>query len=158
VTLLGKIIERATGLDLEEFSRDYLFTPLGIADFQWPSMRPDLIAAHGDLKLRPRDMAKVGQIFLEGGEWKGERILTAGWVERSVRGALAGDYGYLWWGDFYRNRTGPYASFSARGWGGQRIHVFPDLDLVVVFTGGNYESWEPVDAIMDSCILPAVRP
>jgi CubicO group peptidase (beta-lactamase class C family) len=145
-------------MDLEEFSRRYLFTPLGISQFQWPYMRPDLIAAHGDLKLRPRDMAKVGQTVLDGGTWDGAPVLAADWVKRSVQEALAGDYGYLWWGDYFRNRMGPYASFSARGWGGQRIHVFPELELVVVFTGGNYESWEPVDAIMENHILSAVQP
>ncbi|MFC1660352.1 serine hydrolase domain-containing protein [Gemmatimonadota bacterium] len=158
VTLLGKIIEKASGVDLEEFSARYLFGPLGITDFQWPYIRPDLIAAHGDLKLRPRDMAKLGQTFLDEGLWEGERILAADWALESVRDAMDGDYGYLWWGDHYRNRYGPYRSFSARGWGGQRIHIFPDLDMVVVFTGGNYESWEPVDVIVEQHILAAVRP
>lgn len=158
VTLLGKVVGRASGMGLEEFSSRYLFGPLGIAAFQWPYMRPDLVAAHGDLKLRPRDMAKLGQVFLDQGLWEGERILEPSWVTESVREAMNGGYGFLWWGDHYRNRYGPYRSYSARGWGGQRIHVFPDLDLVVVFTGGNYETWEPVDAIMENHILAAVVP
>lgn len=158
VTLLGRIIEVASGMNLEDFSARYLFEPLGISQFRWPYMRPDLIAAHGDLRLRPRDMAKLGQTMLSDGIWNEVRILPGAWVRSSVRDALAGDYGYLWWGDRFRNRTGPYASFSARGWGGQRIHVFPGLDLVVVFTGGNYETWEPVDAIIENHILAAVRP
>jgi CubicO group peptidase (beta-lactamase class C family) len=158
VTLLGKVVEKASGMGLEEFSSRYLFGPLGIAAFQWPYLRPDLVAAHGDLKLRPRDMAKLGQVFLDQGLWEGERILEPSWVTESVREAMNGGYGFLWWGDHYRNGYGPYRSYSARGWGGQRIHVFPDLDLVVVFTGGNYESWEPVDAIMENHILAAVVP
>lgn len=158
VTLLGKIIELASGMNLEEFSKRYLFEPLGIAQFQWPYMRPDLIAAHGDLKLRPRDVAKLGQTMLSEGVWDDRQILPAAWARRAVQDALDGDYGYLWWGDRFRNRSGPYASFSARGWGGQRIHVFPELDLVVVFTGGNYESWEPVDAIIENHVLAAVQP
>jgi CubicO group peptidase (beta-lactamase class C family) len=156
VTLLGKIIEEASGLDLETFSERYLFTPLGITDFTWPYMRSDLIVAHGDARLRPRDMAKLGQMFLDGGLWGGERILSEDWVDRATAGALQRDYGYLWWGDRYRGGQSTYRSFSARGWGGQRIIVFPHLDLVVVFTGGNYETWEPVDALMDEHILPAV--
>jgi CubicO group peptidase (beta-lactamase class C family) len=158
VTLLGKLIENASGLDLETFSERYLFTPMGITAFTWPYMRRDLIAAHGDARLRPRDMAKLGQMFLDGGTWAGRQIVSRSWVERATRGALEGDYGYLWWGDGYRGGQEAYRSYSARGWGGQRIIVFPVLDMVVVFTGGNYESREPVDDIMERHILPAVRP
>jgi CubicO group peptidase (beta-lactamase class C family) len=157
VTLLGKLIEKASGLDLETFSQRYLFTPMGVTDFTWPYMRPDLIAAHGDARLRPRDMAKLGQMFLDGGLWAGERVLSDAWVDRATAGALEGDYGYLWWGDGYRGGQLAYKSYSARGWGGQRITVFPELDIVVVLTGGNYETWEPVDAIIEQHILPAVR-
>jgi CubicO group peptidase (beta-lactamase class C family) len=156
VTLLGKLIEKASGLNLERFSQEYLFDPLGVTDFTWPYMRPDLIAAHGDARLRPRDMAKLGQMFLDGGVWAGERIVSEAWVERATAGALAGDYGYLWWGDGYHGGQSAYRSYSARGWGGQCIIVFPELDMVVVFTGGNYESWEPVDVIVEQHVLPAV--
>ncbi|MCK5650328.1 MAG: serine hydrolase [Gemmatimonadetes bacterium] len=156
VTLLGKLIEKASGMNLEAFSEQYLFTPLGITEFTWPYMRSDLIAAHGDARLRPRDMAKLGQMFLDGGEWGGERQLAEEWVDRATQDALDGPYGYLWWGDSYRGGQSAYRSYSAQGWGGQRIHVFPELDMVVVFTGGNYETAEPVDIIMEQHILPAV--
>ncbi len=156
VTLLGKLIEKASGMNLEAFSEEYLFTPLGITQFTWPYMRSNLIAAHGDARLRPRDMAKLGQTFLDGGVWAGERLLSEEWVGQATQDALGGDYGYLWWGDSYRGGQSAYRSYSARGWGGQRIHVFPELDMVVVFTGGNYETMEPVDNIMEQLILPAV--
>jgi CubicO group peptidase (beta-lactamase class C family) len=159
VTLLGKIVERASGLDLETFSVRYLFSPLGIAAFEWPYMRRDLIAAHGDLDLRPRDMAKLGQMMLDGGVWNGRRILPEAWVEASWRRTFAQPgpslgYGYLWWLRFY-GAGGSICSFSAEGWGGQRIIVLPDLDAVVVFTGGNYRSPEPVDTILQQHVLPA---
>lgn len=159
VTLLGKLIERAAHLDLETFSVRYLFSPLGIKDFEWPYMKRDLIAAHGDLDLRPRDMAKLGQMMLNGGVWNGRRILPEAWVEASWRPTFAQPapnvgYGYLWW----LRSHGPalaVRAFSAEGWGGQRIIVLPGLDAVVVFTGGNYRSPEPVDTIMREHILPA---
>ena len=156
VTLLGKLIEKASGKNLEAFSDQYLFTPLGVTDFSWPYMKPTLIAAHGDARLRPRDMAKLGQLFLDGGVWNGTRILPESWVEAATGGALDGDYGYLWWGDGSWGGYEVFRSFSARGWGGQWIIVLPDLDMVVVFTGGNYESWDPVETIMVEHILPAV--
>jgi CubicO group peptidase (beta-lactamase class C family) len=83
VTLPGKIIERASGLDLESFSDRYLFAPMGITDFAWPYIKPDLIAAHGDLDLRPRDMAKIGQMMLSGGVWDRRQILASDWVDAS---------------------------------------------------------------------------
>ncbi|MFC1726608.1 serine hydrolase domain-containing protein [candidate division KSB1 bacterium] len=155
VTLLGKIIEKASGLNLEEFSEQYLFTPMGISDFRWPYIKPDLIAAHGDLKLRPRDMAKIGQMYLNGGVWEGEQIVTAEWVEKSTAGAFQSGYGYLWWGRNYNVNGEPIRSYAARGWGGQHISVLPDLDMVVVFTGGNYDSNTPEEYILEHYILPA---
>lgn len=155
VTLLGKVVEEASGLDLEAFSERYLFSPLGVTDFSWPYMRPTLIAAHGDAKLRPRDMAKLGQLFLDGGVWDGSQVLSQSWVQAATQGALEGDYGYLWWGDGSWGGYEVFRSFSARGWGGQWIIVLPELDMVVAFTGGNYESWDPVEAIMVEHILPA---
>ena len=156
VTLLGKLVEKAVGQDLEAFSGQYLFTALGVTEFSWPYMRPTLIAAHGDARLRPRDMLKLGQLFLDGGVWNGTRILSEGWVQEATEGALAGDYGYLWWGDGSWGGYEIFRSFSARGWGGQWIIVLPELDMVVVFTGGNYESWDPVETIMAGHVLPAV--
>jgi CubicO group peptidase (beta-lactamase class C family) len=165
VTLLGKIIERASGLDLETFSDLYLFSPMGIEEFAWPYIRRDLIAAHGDLDLRPRDMAKLGQMMLSGGVWNQRRILPAEWVEASWEQAVAFrqpsaylGYGYLWWLRSYGVASAATPAFCAEGWGGQRIIVLPDLDAVVVFTGGNYHSPEPVDTIMERHIVPAIVP
>jgi CubicO group peptidase (beta-lactamase class C family) len=158
VTLLGKIIEKATGLSLDDYSGQALFGPLGLVpgQYPWPYINGDLIAAHGDLKLRPRDMVKLGQLFLDGGEWQGERIISQAWVDQASTRAITDGYGYLWWGDRYRSGSSTYRSFSARGWGGQSIIVFPEMDMVVVFTGGNYDSADPTDTIVESHILPAV--
>jgi CubicO group peptidase (beta-lactamase class C family) len=158
VTLLGKIIEKASGRSLDDYSGQALFGPLGLTagQYPWPYINANLIAAHGDLKLRPRDMGKLGQLFLDGGVWQGQRLISQEWVERAGASAMATGYGYLWWGDRYWSGGPTYDSFSAQGWGGQRIIVFPGLDMVVVFTGGNYESWDPADQIVENHILPAV--
>ncbi len=65
--VLGEAIRRATGLRLDRFSEDYLFTPLGITDLSWYLIRPDFVYASGDVSLRPRDLAKLGRLFLRGG-------------------------------------------------------------------------------------------
>jgi CubicO group peptidase (beta-lactamase class C family) len=178
VNLLGEVIRKASGMRIDDFSAKYLFAPLGITEYQWDHINPDIIHASGNLKLRPRDMAKFGQLFLNGGTWKGERIVPGEWVKRSTSAQVAipwdsladplgdeyvdlsqteGDrYGYLWWLKTYDVNAQKIPSFYADGWGGQNIIVFPSLELVAVFTGGNYVGPEPVDDIVTRYVLPAV--
>jgi CubicO group peptidase (beta-lactamase class C family) len=120
-----------------------------------------MIHASGNLKLRPRDMAKLGYLFLKDGLWQGERIISERWVEESTRKHAsplwADGYGYQWWLRTYRVGSKPVEAFYADGWGGQRIMGFPSLDMVVVFTGGNYVQGHPLDEIVTRYILPAVH-
>jgi CubicO group peptidase (beta-lactamase class C family) len=146
---------------MDDFAEEHLFTPLGITNYEWDHINPDMIHASGNLKLRPRDMAKLGYLFLNGGIWRGERIVSEGWVEESTKGHVlprwADGYGYQWWLRTYHSGSTAVDSFYAAGWGGQRITVFPSLDMVVVFTGGNYVGEGPVDEIISRHILPSVR-
>ncbi|MCP4542198.1 MAG: serine hydrolase [Chloroflexi bacterium] len=159
--LLGKVIREATGQRMDDFAAEYLFAPLGITDYEWDHINLDMIHASGNLKLRPRDMAKFGYLFLSGGVWNGEQIISQEWVETSTKEHIStpwGDgYGYQWWLKTYHYGSALVDSFYAVGWGGQRIIVFPSLDMVLVFTGGNYVDQEPVDEIITRYILPAVR-
>jgi CubicO group peptidase (beta-lactamase class C family) len=168
VNLLGEIIRRATGLRMDNFAREFLFEPLGITAYEWDFIKPDFIHASGNLKLRPRDMAKIGALYLNGGVWQGQRIISQEWVEASTRefvriprgGALSGHadaYGYQWFLKTYHSEATSINAFFRSGWGGQKIIVFPSLDMVVVFTGGNYAEPEPVDEIVTRYILPAVH-
>jgi CubicO group peptidase (beta-lactamase class C family) len=159
--LLGEVIRESTGLRMDGFAEQYLFAPLGITNYEWDHINPDMIHASGNLKLRPRDMAKFGYLFLNGGIWRGERIVSEEWVEESTKGHAstpwADGYGYQWWLKTYRLGSTSVDSFYAAGWGGQRIIVFPSLEMVCVFTGGNYVGEEPVDEIINRYILPAVH-
>jgi len=159
--LLGEVIRETTGLRMDDFAKEYLFAPLGITNYEWDHINPDMIHASGNLKLRPRDMAKLGYLFLNGGTWKGERIVSEEWIEESTKGRVsplwADGYGYQWWLRTYHSNSTSVDSFYADGWGGQRIAVFPGLDMVVVFTGGNYVGEVPADDIVVRFILPAVR-
>jgi CubicO group peptidase (beta-lactamase class C family) len=92
-------------------------------------------------------MAKVGQLFLQGGVWEGTLVISGEWVGQSVQTVVISrsqtsdhhirtGYGYLWWtGSF----DGGHEAYVAKGWGGQFIVVIPELDLVTVVTGGNYD-------------------
>jgi CubicO group peptidase (beta-lactamase class C family) len=165
VALLGKVIERGAGMGLEAFCNRYLFGPLGITNYQWTYFKPNFVAAWGDLKLRPRDMAKFGQLFLDGGMWDGQRIVSEEWVEKSTQpwyefgGTWWGGsdaYGYLWWHIPFSVGGQTYRAYSSMGWGGQYIMVFQELGMVVVFTGGNFYTGEPCYEIVQNHIIPAV--
>jgi CubicO group peptidase (beta-lactamase class C family) len=159
--VLGEVIRAATGMRMDAFAENYLFAPLGITDYEWDSINQDVIHASGNLRLRPRDIAKFGYVYLNDGIWQGERIISEGWVRNSSQNHMklsgTSGYGYQWWLTTYRSGTRSYDVFYAAGWGGQRIVVFPALDMVVVFTGGNYVEAEPVDEIIERYILPAVK-
>jgi CubicO group peptidase (beta-lactamase class C family) len=159
--LLGEAIREVSGLRMDDFAEAYLFDPLDITNYEWDYINSDMVHASGNLRLRPRDMAKFGYLFLTRGVWKGERVISEEWVEEStkkhVSPSWADGYGYQWWLKTYRSDSISVDSFYAAGWGGQRIIVFPSLDLVLVFTGGNYVGQEPVDEIVVRYILPAVQ-
>ncbi len=159
--LLGEVIRSATGQRMDAFAEEHLFGPLGITDYAWDFINPDMIHASGNLQLRPRDMAKLGQLCLNGGVWEGQRIVSEAWIAEStqkhVTHSTTSGYGYQWWLETYRVGSASVDAFSALGWGGQKIMVFPDLEMVVVFTGGNYASGDPSEEILTRYILPAVQ-
>ena len=169
VNLLGELIRSATGRRMDDFAQEVLFEPLGIEEYEWDFIKPDFIHASGNLKLRPRDMAKIGYLFLNGGVWDGKRVIPESWTRASTLeqipiprdSPLAGHaegYGYQWFTKTYHVDGEPVEAYFRSGWGGQRIIVFPELDLVLVFTGGYYVAPEPVDEIVSEYILPAVLP
>jgi len=151
--LLSAIIQQATGMRTFSFARTYLFEPLGISRVYWPSDPQGIVFGAGGLRLTPRDMAKFGQLYLQGGVWDGKQIVPAEWIEASVAPQVnahgaASYYGYQWW----VRGSGTYA---AHGYRGKRIFVIPDLEMVVVFTAdlsGNAPS-----VILSNFIIPAAR-
>jgi CubicO group peptidase (beta-lactamase class C family) len=159
--VVGEIIQAATGQRMDIFAEKYLFAPLGISDYAWEFINDDMVFASGDLQLRPRDMAKLGQLYLNGGVWEGKRIVSEAWIAESTQKHMTlsttSGYGYLWWLDTYRVGSTAVDAFSAEGWGGQRIIVIPDWEMIVVFTGGNYASEDPSEEILTRYILPAVQ-
>ncbi|MBN1875474.1 MAG: serine hydrolase [Anaerolineae bacterium] len=159
--LLGEVIRSATGQRMDAFAEEVLFGPLVITDYAWDFINSDMIHASGNLQLRPRDMAKLGQLCLNGGMWEGKRIVSEAWIAEStqkhVTHSATSGYGYQWWLKTYRVGTDSVDAYYASGWGGQQIMVFPDLGMVVVFTGGNYVTAEPSEEILTRYILPAVQ-
>lgn len=139
--LLSGIVTRSTGASALDFARRELFGPLGIADVAWPADRQGISHGWGDLHLQPRDMAKIGYLWLHSGRWENRQLVPADWMRAAVQmhshpGWNPGqEYGYGIW--VYPDRTPP--EFEGLGRGGQRISVLPARNLVVVFTGGEFE-------------------
>jgi CubicO group peptidase (beta-lactamase class C family) len=161
--LLGGILKNATGQYADRFAEQYLFTPMGITDYLWLKHPDGTIYVHGDLFLKPRDMAKIGYLMLNQGQWQHKQIVSRKWVKASTRKHIETfkgfGYGYQW-------RVGKSVmcdreieAFWASGTGGQKIYVFPKLDLVVVFTSkifGNNSGHDRNEAMLADFIIPAV--
>jgi CubicO group peptidase (beta-lactamase class C family) len=166
--LLGNIIERVSGKSLEDFARETLFAPLGISDWQWMKYRNERIASAAGLRLRPRDAAKIGQLVLNGSDWNGKQIVSSKWIEQSVTprfqalGYFGGlfHYGQQWWMGRTLSGEKDVKWIAAKGLGGQRIIIVPELDLVVMVTQGLFASGRQGQATLDilaNYIIPYAR-
>lgn len=145
VDLLAGVIFSATGQHADAFAREALFAPLGITAYDWEyGKRNGYVLMDGSLQLRPRDLAKVGATVAAGGVWDGRRVISKEWIDESTRTHMStgqlpalGGYGYLWWTGEMPTSRGTTPVVVANGQGSQFIMIFPNLDLVVVSTGGN---------------------
>lgn len=135
--ILVELVGRACESNPQEFAEEQLFLPLGIDDYEWQELRIGNPNGASGLSLKPRDMAKIGYLYLRDGIWDGKRILPKDWVSRTstayyyVRNPLEPwdlNYGYLWW-------VHEDGIFAAHGLKGQFITLIPDYDLMAVSTG-----------------------
>ena len=156
---LGGVVARLTGEPVDVFAARRLFAPLGITAFEWRRYKDGTVQTGGGLSLRPRDMAKLGQLYLDRGSWAGQQVVCEDWVESATAQQVEGvDYGYQWWRTRFDVGGRSLPSFYASGRGGQFVFVLPDLELVAVFTGGNTDEryMQPFD-MMTRHVLPAVH-
>lgn len=138
--LLSVILTEATGMSTHDFAFEYLFRPLGMSDqdFGWAAFGQGYFNGAADLVLKPKDMMKIGNLFLNNGKYNDNQIVPSNWVEESTQKQINSDYavgygpsyGYLWW----VNNDMQYDFYFANGYGGQFIVVYPALELVVVAT------------------------
>jgi len=149
--LLSAILTQKTGTNALAFARRELFAPLGIHDVAWPADARGNNHGWGDLQMHPRDMAKLGQLFLQRGRWGNRSVISDAWIRNATRAHVertsnADHYGYFWW---VKGKDHP-GMFEAVGRGGQRITVWPAKDLVVVFAGGGFEPGDLAPFILKS--------
>ncbi len=164
--LLGAIIEKKSSMGIMDFAEKYLFGPLGISKYEW-WQTGKVTRTDAGLSLRPRDMAKFGSLFVNKGKWNGNQIISGKWIEEAtteqikIFPVMATGYGYQWWIYNFNVNYKMIKANVADGFGGQRICVFPDLDMVVVFTAGNYSMpgmmvISMMYGMVNNYILPAI--
>ena len=151
--LLSAILQKTTGMRSLDFAKKYLFNPLGIQKVKWEANSQGIDVGYGKMWLKPHDMAKFGWLFLKNGKWKNNTIVSEKWVMESTEGHLDADvfdrYGYQWWID----KNGWY---GALGFGGQRIFVVPQFDMVAVFT--SHKAYKKPDRLMWNYVIKSVVP
>ena len=169
INLLGGIVRNTTQRSLLDLFQEYYAGPLDIRDYH-ANLMPTTgdMYLGGGIRLRPRDLLKLGQLYLDHGVWNGRRVLSARWTDLATRQysafpasayAPGHGYGYTW--HLFEVQSGgkTYREYMAQGNGGQLVMVVPELDLVAEFTAGNYNAF-PVwrkyfEQLMPEYIIPA---
>jgi len=160
VTLLGVLLERATGEPLTAFAARELFAPLGIDRVEWQRSPMGTAQTGGGLSLRSRDLLRLAQLYADSGRVNGRRLLSSEWISQSVRPHAQIDettqYGYLWWLRTYAPREDRV--WMMTGNGGNKVLVVPARGLTIVITSTNYgqrDAHALTDRLLTEFILPA---
>ena len=139
--LLTTVLKRSANMTSKEFADKYLFGPLGIKNYAWyHDSNYNYVGGH-TIFIRPRDLARIGQMILDGGQYQGRQIVSKEWLKKSFTpyvskfvttddGKTTFDYGYLWWLDEYQGYTYQFAW----GHGGQFLFMIPKANMLVVTT------------------------
>lgn len=141
--ILADLITRGTGQTLDAYARDRLFTPMGIRDWSWVTDVHGRPMAFNGLRMRPRDLLKIGRLVLAGGRWNGHQLVPADWIAQSMAPAFKTDvrdfrYGRQWWAGTVQWHGQTLDWHGGFGNGGQRLYVIPRLDMAIAVTAGAY--------------------
>lgn len=147
--VLAVIIKKTMGMNVEQLVKTHLLGPLGIKKYEfskWTGGEPD---ADSGLRLRSRDLAKIGLLLMNGGKWKGTQIIpakliadaTKPWIKVSEDAdGWKTDYGYQTWLQSFPTAGKAYSVIEFSGNGGQKVLIDKANDLIVVITAGNYDA------------------
>ena len=162
--ILGGLLANASQMSVPEFSMINLFSPLEINNVKWHFTPMGLAMTGGGLELKSRDLLKLGQLYLNGGDWNGRQIVSEKWVKKSIQSHVQVDdqteFGYLWWLKTFISEDKQFVSYLMQGNGGNKVAVIPSLNLVVVVTSTNFNTrgmHEQSDRILSEFIIPAVK-
>ena len=159
--VLGHLISKGVGTSLFDYAKEKLFHPLSITNIEWIKRSDGEEIAASGMRMRPRDLAKIGQLLLNQGRWNGNQLVPSEWLAESFKGSVLAyrntKYGYHWY--LPRNHKWSNGQVGAAGNGGQRLAIFPDYQLVVVITAGNYNrpnAYKLPRKILREFVLPAL--
>jgi len=173
--VIGGIISHTAKMSIMDFAKEYLFDPMGITDYRWTVDSSGHATPAGSFYIRPIDMMKFGELVRQNGSWHGRQIVSASWLRESTstltpipdfsfvkfsRSEIAIPrptyYGYYWYTEIIKTKSFQEDVLFASGNGGQYIMIIKSLDLVIVFTQGNYNSSKAKRAfdILAKYILP----
>lgn len=165
--LLGKVVRTITGKRIDHWAEEQLFKPLGISDYYWKETPDGEIDTEGGLYLKAEDLAKIGQLLLNNGQWNGHQIVSESWLTTSISPVVKDvkpnwrkdiGYGYQWWIPEYTD-TGETKIYGGNGYGGQYLMMAPEYNLIIVFNGWNInkESDKSAWRVMQDRIIPALQ-
>jgi CubicO group peptidase (beta-lactamase class C family) len=154
--MLGSLVQRVTGMTVEEYLTPRLFAPLGISGEVWGKSAEGVNLTDGGLSVRTEDLAKFGLLYLQGGLWNGTRVLSAEWAEAATvrqvsNGNEDSDWGYGYGYQFWRSRVG----YRADGSLGQFAFVLPEQDVVLAITAATEDTAGVMNRVWDN-LLPAI--
>ncbi|MFX3623509.1 MAG: serine hydrolase domain-containing protein [Ectobacillus sp.] len=137
--LLSYILQSAANMPAAKFAEEYLFKPLGIADYMWEQDPQGIYIGGFGMMMKPADLLKIGLLYLHGGIWQGSQLLSPHWVRQSTSPLFTtyrhiGSYGYHWWVIDKNTFQIPYHVYFAMGYGGQYIIVIPEMQLTAVIS------------------------
>lgn len=169
--LLEEILWKATGERLDKYAEKNLFAPLGIRKYTWVSMpkNKNMTAAAWGLRLRSRDLAKFGLLYMNYGKWGNTQVLDTDWVKQSLSAQVSRlsespniprGYGFQFWADSFTQTRYKTDIPFANGNGGQVIVFWRDMNILLVFTGGNYnrnDRARDIYATFTNYIVPSVK-
>jgi len=165
--LLAAILEKVTGMKFLDYANAKLFDPLRSEGGTWSATSSGLIFASGGLYFKARELAKIGLLFLNDGQWEGKQIITPEWIELSKETQVTSTgnylpnslYSYQWWTTNFSVKGVSHKCFYACGWGGQYMFIIPDLNLIIEFNAGNYLGTDRVSqlGLVTGYILRAIR-
>ena len=174
--IISGIIRNVAHTSIMNFAKHNLFDPMGITNYKWTVDPSGNGMTAGSFYIKPRDMLKIGMLVRDDGVYKGKQIVSAKWIKESTTATIPIPqfsfvksskskvafpqptyYSYYWYNELLKTKTLSENIVFASGNGGQYIMIIKSLDLVVVFTQGNYGTWKAKQAfdILAKYIVPS---
>ncbi len=159
--VISHLIAKGAGRPVDDYAREKLFAPLGITEFEWARGSDGVPSAASGLRMNIHDLAKIGQMMMDGGKWDGKQVVPESWVQESMTPEAEPEpgirYGLFWW--LSGEGDPPYWA-AGFGNGGQRLFFNKTSDLIVVVFAGNYNrasAWQVPVKIITDFAFPTIR-